>query len=202
MTMLLAAIVLLQFGAVRAPAAVAVASRPCVATPGRVAHAFAGELSAGEVFEGSAGRFILRLQPDDFILRQHPDENPNLGPSLGWSILVREHGRSDDLSQFTLPFSGPNPLLLWPWIDSAGQPRNAPAEQRDFYFSPEVGRAIVLDGDWLKQDWRKRQADIDRVYAYGHGMLDVLDYRSAPRAQDDVVGFEWIKFVACLSWPE
>jgi len=199
---LLAAIVMLQLGAARAPAAVAVASRPCVAAPGRVAYAFAGELNTGEVFEGSAGRFILRLEPDDFILRQHPDKNPNLGRSLGWHIMVREHGRSDDLSEFTMPQSGPNARLLFPWIDSAGRYMNAPGEQRDFYFSPEVGRTIGLDRDWLKQDWRKRQADIDGVYAYGHGMLDILGYRSAPRAHDDVVGFEWIKFVACLSWPE
>ena len=188
---------LLAVDAVEGQRAANTVGRPCVATPGRIAHPFSGELKAGELFEQAAGPFILRVEPDDFVLRQRPADNPNPGPSFGWHIMVRERGRDDDLSQFTTPFRGPNARDLYPWFDGSGQMDGArPGPQRNFYFSPEVGRTIVWEDDATK-----RRANTARIEAWGQGMLDILEYRSTPPTRDGSVGFEWIKFSACLSWP-
>jgi hypothetical protein len=162
-------------------------ARPCIAAPDRVAHAFGGELEAGERFEHSGGGFVLVLRPDD---------NPNMERPLGWHIRVLEPGRDDDLSQFTTPFSGPNARDLYPWVDASGRLQNVPGPNREFYFSPEVGRTIVWEDDPVK-----RRANTARIESYGRGTLDVLDYRLSPPTRDGHVGFQWIRFAACLSWP-
>src|SRR5262249_51466436 len=63
-------------------------ARPCIATAGRIAQAFHGELRAGHSYEQRLGRFTIRIRPDDFALRQHPKDNPNLPPSGGWHLGV------------------------------------------------------------------------------------------------------------------
>jgi len=162
--------------------------RPCVAIPGRVVQGLVGELKAGQSYEGGAGHFILRLDPDD---KTEPAR------SAGWHVGVYEPGRDVDLSQFTVPFSGPNPRDLFPWFDAAGRRLNAPGPDREFYFSPEVGRTIVWDNDTTAM-----RANIERIEQFGRGTLDVLDFRAVPwEGRFGGMAFLWLKFSACLSWP-
>ena len=164
-------------------------ARPCVATAGRVAHAFQGEASVGELYERRLGRFIFRLSPDD---------NPNVSSPGGWHIGVYESGRTEDLSQFTPPYAGPNPRAIFAWFDGEGKALNLPGKERTFFFSPEVGRSI----QW-EDDSAKRRLNTARIYDYGRGDLDILDYRVGPATLDMAVPpFKWIKFAVCLTWSD
>ena len=163
--------------------------RPCVASPGRVARAFQGEVRAGQLYERRLGRFVFRLRPDD---------NPNLPTSIGWHIRVFDGQRSDDLSQFTLPYRGPNDRDVFAWFDADGNLHNAPARERTFYFSPEVGRSIRWE-----DDGEKRRRNQQRIENYGRGDFDILEYRVGPAIRGvAAVPFTWIKFAGCLTWPE
>lgn len=159
----------------------------CVASPGRVARSFNGELNAGNAYEQNLGTFVFRLRPDD---------NPNLPVSSGWYIGVFEEQRQDDLSQFTTPYSGPNDRDVFPWFDAKGNLLNAPGRHRTFYFSPEVGRSILWEDDAEKQ-----LSNQHRIESYGRGDFEILEYRVGAPTGDDSVPFTWVKFIGCLTWP-
>jgi len=164
-------------------------SRQCIASPGRVAHTFGGEVTAGKAYEQKVGPFLFRLRPDD---------NPNTPASSGWNIGVFEGQRQDDLSQFTTPYRGPNARDVFPWFNANGQLLGiAPGPHRTFYFSPEVGRSIRWE-----DDAEKRRSNQRRIEGYGRGDFDILEYRVGAASGDTIPPFTWIKFSGCLTWPE
>jgi hypothetical protein len=44
--------------------------------------------------------------------------------------------------------------------------------------------------------------DRERAAAYGRGAFDVLAYEMTPRQLGESPRLLWIKFAACLTWPQ
>ena len=97
--------------------------------------AFAGVVRADQRFQHQFGdRFVLALEPIE----------------CGWILAIYETSRSEDLAQLTPPFHFvPNPTEIEGWHfrnqDNTGPNDggvNAPQQEREFIFSPEVGRSI------------------------------------------------------------
>jgi hypothetical protein len=149
-----------------------------------------GEVTEGKAFEKVFGPdFTFRLQPIPH----------------GWSVEVRIRGREDDISRFTPPWhSVPNPRDIEGWhfrnADNTGPNDgsvNAPQEQRDFIFSPEVGATIAGPG---ANRWPTPE-EMDRVVAFGQGVLVISDLVLAdlePGKQARIAG---MKFRVTLWWP-
>jgi hypothetical protein len=168
---------------------------PCVSSSQRVAYSISGEVKAGERFEKTVDRFVFRLTPMPGTV---DEETP-----MGWDIGVFQEGRDEDLSAFTPPFQGINARHLYAWHfrneDNTGPNEgsvNAPQRHREFIFSPEIGRTV----QWEK-DASKMLAAVARVKAFGQGSLDILDFRLTPPDRGKSPGFLWLKFAACLTWP-
>ena len=169
---------------------------PCVSSSQRVAYSILGEVKAGEPFEKAVGdRFVFRLTPTPGGAH---DETP-----MGWDVRVFEEGRNEDLSAFTPPFHGINARDLYAFHfrndDNTGPNEgsvNAPQRHREFIFSPEVGRTV----QW-EEDLTKMLAAVARVKAFGQGTVDILDFRLTPPDRGKSPGFLWLKFAACLTWP-
>ena len=166
----------------------------CVASNDRVAYPTSGELKAGDRFEKQVDRFVLRLTPTRFADAEIP---------VGWDIGVFEPGKSEDLSQFTLPLRGPNDRALYAWHfrneDNSGPNEgsvNAPQDHREFIFSPEVGRTIVYENDTAKM-----LANVARIGAFGRGTLDILDLQLTEPDRGKVPSLLRLTFTACLTWP-
>jgi hypothetical protein len=155
--------------------------------------AFTGEIKKGETFERTFGPGLLfRLEPTP----------------LGWTITVREPGRDEDLSRLTPPFHFvPNPRDLEGWHlrnanntgpNEAGEKNvNAPAVEREFIFSPEVGCGI----QGVDTTTSPSEDEVEKVRAYGRGALKVIDYRLNNLEPGHQAGFEWLRFEVMLSWP-
>jgi len=168
---------------------------PCVSSAERVAYPILGEVKAEERFEKTVDRFVFRLTP----MPGAADEKI----PMGWDIGVLEEGRDEDLSAFTPPFQGINARHLYAWHfrneDNTGPNEgsvNAPQRHREFIFSPEIGRTV----QW-EEDSAKMRAAVARVRAFGQGTLDILDFRLTPPDRGKSPGFLWLKFAACLTWP-
>jgi hypothetical protein len=161
----------------------------CRPTPGRLAEELQGEIEAGQAFE--------RTTPAGWILRLRPNES-------GWFLSVSMRGRErEDLSRLTPPWHFvPNPREIEGWHfrnrDNVGPNDgsvNAPEARRDFIFSPQVGRSIDYNGSATTAE------DVERVQAFGRGWLHITDYRLTPPRRGEQAAFEWLRFVACLTWP-
>src|SRR5438128_881500 len=135
----------------------------CSHQPVRQQITFTGTVKAGERFEHPfGGRFIFTLKPSEF----------------GWFLTISEKGRDEDLARLTPPLHFvPNPREIEGWhfrnANNTGPNDgsvNAPGRQRDFIFSPEVGRTIEYDGSNTTEE------DVARVEAFGRGTLTLLDY--------------------------
>ena len=153
---------------------------------------FTGEVRAGERFEkpfGGRFRFILEPIP------------------AGWTIVVREEGRDEDLSRLTPPFHGtPNPRDIEGWhfrnADNTGPnepgPKNvnAPGVVRKFIFSPDVGKTI--DGSSAGRS--PTPEEIEAVRRFGSGTLRIVDYRVSNLKPGREARFEWMKFGVRIMW--
>jgi hypothetical protein len=164
------------------------AAPPCETEPDRRAESITGSIAAGEKFEATIpGNWIFKLTP----LRH------------GWFIGVTQPGREEeDLSRLTPPLHGPNAIYIEGWHfrnETNTGPNtgslNVPQHQRDFIFSPEVGRTINFNGADVTID------DIDAIRAYGRGWLYLDAFTLTPVKEGAQAAFESISFTACLTWP-
>ena len=161
----------------------------CEAPQGRRAEQIRGEVSRGATFRTVArGGWILLLAP---------------GPE-GWFLQITEAGReTEDLSRLTPPWHFvPNAREIDGWhfrnADNTGPNDgsvNAPQAQRDFIFSPEVGRRIEYNGSATTPE------DVAAVESFGRGWLHIDDFRLTPPRRGERAAFEWLRFTACLTWP-
>jgi hypothetical protein len=153
---------------------------------------FTGDVRAGERFEKPfAGRFRFILEPIP----------------TGWTIVVREQGRDEDLSRLTPPFHGaPNPRDIEGWHfrnadntgpNEAGEKNvNAPGEVREFIFSPEVGKTI----DRPDAGRSPTPEEVEAVRRFGQGTLTIRDYRLSDVEPGRQARFEWMKFEVQVGW--
>jgi hypothetical protein len=160
--------------------------------PSRHSVKFTAELSAGQAFEESFGTgFFFRLEPNPY----------------GWSIVIKDHGKSEDLSRLTPPFHFvPNPRDIEGWHfrnqDNTGPNEpgernvNAPGTIREFIFSPAVGKTIA--GPDAKSP--PTPEEMERVKRSGRGRLTILDYRLTGLEPGRRAGLEWMRFEVELIW--
>jgi hypothetical protein len=159
----------------------------CAAAPGRQAQRIIGEATEGADVTDPIGPFLLQLRSEG---------------EDGWDLALLEPGRLDNLAQLTSPPHGPSPLDIFAWHfrndDNTGPPAqaNAPGgRHRAFIFSPELGRTLTFNLDTLADD-RERAA------AYGRGTFDILEYEMTPRELGESPRLLWMKFAACVTWPQ
>ncbi len=149
---------------------------------------FSGSIKAGKRFEHPFGdRFIFALEPIEY----------------GWEVSVYEKGRKTDLAELTLPLHGPNATDIEGWHfrneDNAAPNDgsvNVPQDDREFIFSPEVGKAInapestnEITGD-----------DIDRIEAFGQGELKIIHLKLSPPRLHETASIEQMNFDCKLIW--
>jgi hypothetical protein len=161
--------------------------------PPRTAARFRGEINEGQTLEkyfGPGFHFFLVARP------------------LGWEIVVRYLDEDENIARLTPPFHGvPNPRDIEGWhfrnSDNSGANEpgeknvNAPGEEREFIFSPDVGRAIQGAGAWRSVTGE----DIEKVRAFGQGKLIILEYKLGNLKTGEQAKFEWMRFDVELTWP-
>jgi len=164
----------------------------CRSEPGREAALIRAEVGAGEEFETNAGPFVFRLTPNERLLSEFS----------GWHIGVFQAGRRDDLARLSPPLRFQRTVDIQGWhfrnADNTGPNDgtvNFPQEQREFIFSPEVGRTIEYRGSGTSAE------DVERVKAFGRGKLTILDYQLTPPQRGGSARFLRMKFDVCMSWP-
>lgn len=153
-----------------------------------------GEVKAGEEFSHQFGSmYQLRLLPQP----------------LGWLLSITEDSRLEDLSRLTPPWHGsPNPRELEGWHlrnsentgpnEPGAKNINAPGLEREFIFSPEVGRTI----DGPNRTAKPTTAEVAKITAFGKGTLSILDYRLTSLEPYRQAGFEWLKFKVDLRFKQ
>ena len=150
---------------------------------------FTGEVERGQLFaRGFGERFAFLLRPG-----KH-----------GWWITIHDERGTRDLSVYTPPWHTPNPRDVVGWhfrnSDNTGPNEcgeknvNAPQEERPFIFSPEVGRTIPSAS-------KPSHEEMDRIRAFGRGLLTIEDYRITEIYPGYRASFEWLSFRVELSWP-
>jgi hypothetical protein len=161
--------------------------RACDPPDGYTSHVVTGSVRAGVPFQAPFGeRFAFVLAPID----------------NGWSIEVRERGRDENLARLTPPWHFvPNPRDIEGWhfrnADNTAANDgsvNAPAELREFYFSPEVGRSLDYLGSATPPE------TIDSVMAFGRGQLTVQEHELTPPGVGERASFRAMSFQVCLVW--
>lgn len=161
----------------------------CVSEPGRQAERVAGSVKQREPFDHTTPfGWILRLAPVD----------------RGWFLTVAMKDReAEDLARLTPPWHFvPNPRQIEGWhlrnAENTGPNDgsvNAPAELREFIFSPSVGRGIEYNGSATTSD------DVEKVRSFGRGWLHIASYQLTPLKRGERAAFESLTFSACLTWP-
>lgn len=151
----------------------------------------------GEINRGN--QFIHRFGPGFVFLL---DPAPN-----GWTIMVKEEGREEDLARMTPPLHFvPNPRELdgVHFRDPSGEggPRrhehdNVPGREREFIFSPDVGR--IISGPSASR--QVTPEEIERIGHFGRGAVKILDYRLEDYDGGGQTRFVWMRFELRLSWP-
>ena len=149
---------------------------------------FSGSVKAGQRFEHPFGdRFVFALEPAQF----------------GWEICIYEKGRKEDLAELTLPLHGPNPTDIEGWHfrnEDNTAPNdgsvNVPQEDREFIFSPEVGKTINApeSTNEISED------DIDRIEAFGQGELKLTHMKLSPPHLHETASIQQMGFHCKLIW--
>lgn len=143
-----------------------------------------GSIHAGEEFRRSFdSRFALILAPTP----------------AGWEILVREHGREENLSRLTPPLHfAPNPREIEGWhlsetpSDCKDRPYGAeagPENPRKFIFSPEVGKSI--DGAGTARS--VNHEEIKEIEKFGRGTLTIQKFALKP-GKNGCPKIQWMQF--------
>ena len=145
---------------------------------------FDGTLERGSPFERDIALGLrFELLPEDY----------------GWRIVVRDTSRADEnLASLTPPFHFvPNPCFIEGWhfrnADNTGPNQgdvNAPQRERDFIFSPEVGRTIQGPDSHSGPD----SADVARVEQFGSGLLTIEQLDLSPPAKGEKASIERMRF--------
>jgi hypothetical protein len=155
---------------------------------------FSGQVSAGESYIKSFGAgFTFHLAPSRY----------------GWEIAVKDERGTENIARLTPPFhSVPNPREIEGWhfrnADNSGPNEagdknvNAPGEEREFFFSPAVGRTI--DGPGAGRS--STPEEIETICSFGKGRLTILEYRLVDLEPGKQARFEWVHFKVELSWPK
>jgi len=150
---------------------------------------FSGSIKAGKCFEHLFGdRFIFALEPIQY----------------GWEIFVYEKGRKEDLAELTLPLHGPNPTDIEGWhfrnednTDSSNEHSDImSSDDREFIFSPEVGKAINAS----ESTNEITEDDIDRIQAFGQGELKITHLKLSPPQLHGTASIEKMNFDCKLTW--
>jgi hypothetical protein len=145
---------------------------------------FSGAIKAGRRLEHPFGdRFVFALEPAQY----------------GWCISVYEKGRKEDLAELTLPLYGPNPRAIEGRHfrnEANTAPMNVPQENREFIFSPEVGRTINPP----ESTNRITEDDIDRIGAFGQGELKITRLKLSPPQGHGIASIGQMKFDCKLTW--
>ncbi len=156
-----------------------------VATGFRDEITLRGELRRGEEYSRRFGPGLL------FMLR--PIE-------AGWEIVVRDERPAENIARLTPPWHFvPNPRYVEGWhfrnATNTGPNDgsvNAPQRERDFVFSPEVGRSI---------DYPPSEEDVDRVRGFGRGLLVIESLDLGNLSAGQRAHIERMRFRVMLSWP-
>jgi hypothetical protein len=150
---------------------------------------FSGSLKAGQKFALSFGsRFVFALEPGDF----------------GWEICIYERERTENLTRLTPPLHFvPNPRHIEGWhfrnAKNTGPNDgsvNAPQEEREFIFSPEIGGTI--DGPQASHEVTTEEAD--RVEAFGHGHVQITHRELSPPQAGEKARILAMKFRCTIVW--
>jgi hypothetical protein len=163
-------------------------------TPKQYRTSVSATIRKGESFEFPFG--------PDFLFCLEPTE-------LGWTAVVREKARTEDLSRLSPPLHGAiNPRDIEGWhfrnSDNTGPNEpgdknvNAPGAERGFIFSPAVGRTI--DGPGAKTE--PTPEEIEAVRSFGRSVLTIIRYRLDNLEQGKKAGLAFMGFSAELSWLE
>lgn len=145
---------------------------------------FEGRVSRGERFQRPFGEMFV------FVLEPMPS---------GWEIVIKEHGRDENLARLTPPFHFvPNPRYIEGWHlsedPSACTTREyladeGPANPREFIFSPEVGKSI----DASKLSRAVEAQEVEEIERFGRGELTIKEFKLQPTA-DGCPTIEWLQF--------
>lgn len=149
---------------------------------------FKGEVSLGKRFQRPFGGMFV------FVLEPMPG---------GWEIVVKEHGRDENLARFTPPFHFvPNPRYIEGWHlsenPSACTTREyladaGPDNPREFIFSPEVGRSI----GGPESNRAIEAQEVEEIKRFGRGTMTIREFKLQPTA-DGCPVIEWMKFSLSL----
>lgn len=160
----------------------------CLPEPGRIVRRIDGEVSGAHTFLAELGNGWV------FALRPAPH---------GWTLAVLDEAELD-LTQLTPPWRfSPNPRELYGWhfrnADNSGPNEgevNAPQTLRQFLISPGVS------GTGGFRPPADAPADPESLLAEGSGTLVILDYGLADLRVGQQARMVYLRFSACLTWPD
>lgn len=145
---------------------------------------FHGRLDSGRRYHRPFGSCFV------FILEPRPD---------GWEIIVKEHGRDENLARLTPPLHFvPNPRYIEGWHLSDNPSLCAtreyladagPENPRRFIFSPEVGKAIDGPGAGMSVTPK----DIEYIENFGRGLMNIKRFKLEPGV-NGCPKIEWLEF--------
>jgi hypothetical protein len=154
--------------------------------PGRACGHLASHLQRGERYEQTFGPGLcISLEPREF----------------GWVVIVRDERPDENIARLTGPFHFvPNPRYVEGWhfrnADNSGPNEgsvNAPQEEREFLFSPEVGRSFDYPLTGPEAEEFARQA--------GRGMLTIRNLVLGNLVPGEKAWIESMDFTIDLEWP-
>lgn len=164
---------------------IALALLLAICPPDSECASFEARIQKGERFEKTFGPGLtFLLEPREY----------------GWEIIVRDDRPEENIARLTPPFHfAPNPRYLEGWhfrnLENTGPNDgsvNAPQEERDFIFSPQVGRSI---------DYPVTTAQATELSAFGRGLLVVKSMELGNLERGERAHFERLEFEVQLSWP-
>lgn len=163
--------------------AFSLATTTCPAT--RQCVTLTGAVNRGERFSSAFGPgLVLVLEPAEY----------------GWQIIVRDERPDENIARLTPPFHFvPNPRDVEGWHfrngDNTGPNDgsvNAPQEERDFLFSPEVGRSI---------DYPVTPEQAKQLERAGQGRLVIKSLQLGNLEPGQKAHIRQMDFSIWLSWP-